>query len=117
MTEEIPENEDRDQRRKRLARLRQKKYREKKTWLSQIGVRESEFSQEPISQQDNMGFGDAEPLIRKAFGKSESEKIRENKELEEQINQNLEEQTTKNLCSRCHSSICKCHQTLYQGED
>jgi len=112
-TEEIPENESKEERKRRLAKLRARKCRERKRniaeHLARLGKADkSEFTpNEPTKQKDQ--FDDLELLLSRAFGKSEEQKLAENKELEHAINQSLERQTQKILCPFCHSSVCRCN--------
>ena len=82
-------------------------------FASRIGKRDKgEFESEPSKSEptDNMGFDNLEPVINRAFGKSESEKQAENKELEKGVNELLEREITRGLCPKCHSSVCHCHE-------
>ena len=125
-TEEPQENETREERKKRLARLRTRKYRAKnqkakqqQEWLSRFGKKDKgEFDSEPSKQKDNQGFDNLEHALQRTFGKSEEQKIAENKALENAINQSLENQTIRNICRVCRSNPCHCdRQTLYQNGD
>jgi len=126
MSEEIPENESKEERKKRLTRLRTRRYRakrrikkEQEEWINGIGKpTKSEFTpKEPSKQKDQ--FDNLELELGKTFGSSEEQKIAESKALESALNELLETQTTRNICSKCKSNPCHCYrQDLYQnGED
>ena len=116
LTEEIPENESKEERKRRLAKLRARKCRakkriekEKQEWINAIGKpTRSEFTpSEPSKRKDQ--FDGLEPDLYRTFGSSEGEKLAESKALEHAVNESLERQTQKMLCPFCHSSVCRCN--------
>jgi len=112
LSDEIPENENKEQRRKRLARERQRRYLAKKTFKENIGVNKNlEFPQVKMKPRDNMGFDDLDKILRETFGDLATQQhVAESKQLEREFNELAERHATRNVCPFCKSSVCVCRE-------